>query len=206
MMAIVDRVTGAAKPADRYHHGDLRQAMIDEALDLVRARGVSGFTLAEAAKSVGVSAAAAYRHFADREDLLVAVAVDGYGRLIDRLRTVTTSEPVERLAQLLVAYLRWTVDDHPAFEVMFTAGLEKSRHPALTDAGAQAAMMFRSAADAVKPADPGAAEDLLLNSFALVQGHALLLGDPNTSEATPERFVDLATHGIRALAEATQSR
>lgn len=203
-VAIVDQVTGAAKPADKYHHGDLRQTLIDVALELVKARGVSGFTLAEAAKSVGVSSAAAYRHFADREDLLVAVAVDGYGRLIDHLQTVTTDEPVERLTQLLVGYLRWTADDHPAFDVMFTAGLEKSRHPALTAVGSQAAALFRSAADAVALDDPAAARDLLFNSFALVQGHALMLGDPNTMEAgaTPDLLIDLAARGIRALVAA----
>ena len=60
-----------------YHHGDLRNSLIRAALVLVAERGVEGFSLREAARTVGVSASACYRHFADREELLAAVAHEG---------------------------------------------------------------------------------------------------------------------------------
>ncbi|CAN5614787.1 TetR/AcrR family transcriptional regulator [soil metagenome] len=198
---MVGSVTGAAKPADKYHHGDLRQALIDIAPELVRTRGVPGFTLKEAAQSVGVSSAAAYRHFADREDLLVAVAVDGYRRLMERLQTVTITEPFERLTQLMVTYLRWTTHDHPAFEVMFTAGLNKALHPTLTDAGQEASSVLTEAAISVVPDDPPRAQALLFNTFALVQGYALMLGDPNTTALGPgpDQLIALAESTIKTI-------
>jgi AcrR family transcriptional regulator len=182
---MVSDVTEAAKPADQYHHGGLRQALIDIAPELVRTRGVHGFTLKEAASLIGVSAAAVYRHFADREALLVAVAVDGYGRLLLRLHEVSPSDPSERLTQLMLAYLQWTDDEHPAFEVMFVAGLDKARHPTLMAAGLRASELLTAAARDVVPDDPARAQALLFNTFAVVQGYALLLGDPNAIAVGP---------------------
>ena len=61
-----------------YHHGNLRQALVDAALELIAAQGPNGFTLSEAAKQADVTPAAVYRHFAGREDLLAEVARQGY--------------------------------------------------------------------------------------------------------------------------------
>jgi AcrR family transcriptional regulator len=63
---------------DRYHHGNLRDALIDAALGLIAERGPAGFTFAEAARLVGVSPAAPYRHFRDREDLVAEVGRRGF--------------------------------------------------------------------------------------------------------------------------------
>ena len=64
-------------PKRGYHHGNLRQALIDAALQLIEARGPTGFTLSEAAKQAGVTPAAVYRHFAGREDLIAEAARQG---------------------------------------------------------------------------------------------------------------------------------
>jgi AcrR family transcriptional regulator len=61
-----------------YHHGNLRQALVEAALDLIRAKGPTGFTLSEAAKQAGVTPAAVYRHFEGREDLIAEAALQGY--------------------------------------------------------------------------------------------------------------------------------
>ncbi|MFC4112648.1 TetR/AcrR family transcriptional regulator [Nonomuraea zeae] len=60
---------------DRYHHGDLRAALIDTATELISEQGVQGFSLAEASRRLGVAVSAPYRHFADRDELLLAVGV-----------------------------------------------------------------------------------------------------------------------------------
>ena len=66
-----------------YHHGNLRQALIDAALQLIEVRGPTGFTLAEAAKQAGVTPAAVYRHFVGREDLIAErVAIESYSEII----------------------------------------------------------------------------------------------------------------------------
>ena len=61
-----------------YHHGNLRQALVDAALQLIELRGPTGFTLSEAAKQAGVTPAAVYRHFEGREDLIAEAALQGY--------------------------------------------------------------------------------------------------------------------------------
>ena len=63
-----------ATKGGRYHHGDLRSALVDAAIGVITERGVRGFSLAEASRRLGVTTAAPYRHFADRDDLLAAVA------------------------------------------------------------------------------------------------------------------------------------
>src|ERR1700754_2465649 len=71
---------------DTYHHGDLKRALTDAALGLVTEKGPRGFTLREVARRAGVSAAAPYRHFADRSQLLAAVATQGFVQLHETLR------------------------------------------------------------------------------------------------------------------------
>lgn len=119
---------------DPYHHGDLRQAMVNAAIELLRDGGVSALTLRAAARKAGVSQAAPYRHFADRADLLAAVAADGFARLkaafIHAARSAAS--PREGLRELARAYVRFGVK-HPAeYRVMFgaeTAG--RGRFPEL---------------------------------------------------------------------------
>jgi AcrR family transcriptional regulator len=73
--------SGRVKARDSYHHGDLRRALVDTAVRLMAEQGADGFTLRETARAVGVSHAAAYRHFADKEDVLSAIAAHGYREL-----------------------------------------------------------------------------------------------------------------------------
>src|ERR1700733_13819752 len=76
-----------------YHHGDLRNSLIQAALALVAERGVEGFSLREAARTVGVSASACYRHFSDREELLAAVAHEGLDTLAEQMRRAAEAHP-----------------------------------------------------------------------------------------------------------------
>lgn len=69
-----------------YHHGDLRNALVEVGLDLIEQVGAEAFSLREVAREVGVSANAAYRHFADKGDLLIAIAVVGFEKLSDRMQ------------------------------------------------------------------------------------------------------------------------
>ena len=81
-----------------YHHGNLPRALIDTTLDLVAERGVHGFSMAEASRRLGVAVAAPYRHFADRDALLAAVAVRAGEALAERLARVSrTTDPAQRL-------------------------------------------------------------------------------------------------------------
>ena len=78
-----------AKPA--YHHGDLRRSLLDAALGLVASHGVQGFTLREAARAANVSHNAPYRHFSSRTHLLIEMAIEGQGHLLNALKAAVAS-------------------------------------------------------------------------------------------------------------------
>ena len=118
-----------ASPPRAYHHGDLRRALLDAALGILRAEGLDALTLRATARAAGVSQTAPYRHFADRTALLAGVAEDGYLRLRTRLaRTVSAPPPPgstqrQTLQNLALEYLRFAVE-HPAeYRLMFGSEL-----------------------------------------------------------------------------------
>src|ERR1044071_3445317 len=86
MICVARSKSLARKPASRYHHGNLRRALLDEALATIRADGVAGLTLREIGTRLGVSRTALYRHFADKEALLEAVATEGFRTLREQLQ------------------------------------------------------------------------------------------------------------------------
>ena len=145
-----------------YHHGDLRNSLIRAALALVAERGVEGFSLREAARTVGVSASACYRHFSDREELLAAVAHEGLDTLAEQMRVAAlphegpdAADAVHRFWDYSGAYLHFALA-HPAhFRVMHA--IPKSEHsrdlmlPRSPAVLAQTAMDGLVAAGAVQP-------------------------------------------------------
>ena len=115
------------KTADRagdkasYHHGDLRRALLDASLALIAEEGSSALSLREVARRAGVTHAAPYRHFVDKEALLAAVAEEGHRAMAERMRETMAraTTPLDRLEACGVAYVLFTVE-HPAhFRVMF---------------------------------------------------------------------------------------
>lgn len=166
-----------ATKSGRYHHGDLRAALIDVAVELIAERGVPGFSLAEASRRLGVTVAAPYKHFADRDELLAAVAV----RASAQLAAAVTAEAgaatdIDRLAAAAVGYVRCAATHRPLFQVLFEAGLDKSRYPQIDAAAQPIADAFLSPARAIRP-DPADAHELTLAVVAAAHGHAALLLD-----------------------------
>ena len=125
---------------DSYHHGDLKRALTSAALSLVAEKGPKGFTLTEAARRAGVSAAAPYRHFADKAELLATVAENGFRDLHADLAAAAdaASEPKARVIELGRAYVRWAVAHPDHYRVMFGSEISKVDHPALAIAADQA--------------------------------------------------------------------
>lgn len=112
----------------RYHHGDLRNALLETSLALVAEQGVERFSLREAARAVGVSPAAAYRHFEDKDALLDALAHDAFGRLAQAMERAIARAPGEpgtpaRAAAVFLAvgsaYVEFAVQHPSHFRVMF---------------------------------------------------------------------------------------
>src|SRR5215216_1064382 len=124
---------------DTYHHGDLRRALIEAALELVTERGPKGFTLTEVAKRADVSIAAPYRHFTDKSDLLAAVATVSFDQFHAALtEPATTGEGPSLLIELGQRYVRWALDNAAAYQVMFGIDVERGEHPELIEAADRA--------------------------------------------------------------------
>jgi AcrR family transcriptional regulator len=132
--------SASAEQRDTYHHGDLKRALTEAALGLVSEKGPKGFTLREVARRAGVSAAAPYRHFADKADLLAAVATQGFIEFHETLSAVAaeTTDLRERMADMARAYVHWAVTHPDYYQAMFGAEIDKSDHPELLAAGARA--------------------------------------------------------------------
>jgi AcrR family transcriptional regulator len=125
-----------------YHHGDLARALVTAAVDLIAKKGPDAFTLREVAAAVGVTHAAAYRHFADKQALLAAVAEDGYRGLAQSLAKAARSseaDPRERLRLLGAAYVDFAMARQAHYRVMAGPRLnEDGRFPSLEAAIADA--------------------------------------------------------------------
>ncbi|WP_006244449.1 TetR/AcrR family transcriptional regulator [Mycolicibacterium tusciae] len=130
----------AESKRDTYHHGDLKRALTDAALQLVQEKGPKGFTLREVARRAGVSAAAPYRHFADKAQLLAAAATQGFVQLHETLDDTVKATP-DLSAQVLAmgrAYVRWAVTHPDYYQVMFGSELDKTESPEVLAAGERA--------------------------------------------------------------------
>ena len=169
---------GSAK-GGRYHHGDLRAALIDVAISLIAERGVREFSLAEASRRLGVTVAAPYRHFADRDDLLAAVGM----RALDEFAAALAAEgrdtdpPGQRLAALASAYVRFAGEQRPLFDTLFVAGIDKNRYPEFRRPFHALEDTFRACALEVCEHDARAADALMAATEATAHGHATLLLD-----------------------------
>jgi AcrR family transcriptional regulator len=108
-------------PARPYHHGNLRQAVLDRAAVVLRERGASGLSLRELTADIGVSHAAPRRYFADRQALLDALAIEGFARLGVRLREAAAAVAghQEQLRAVAGAYAAFAVSDANMVELMF---------------------------------------------------------------------------------------
>ena len=193
----------------RYHHGDLRAALIDTAIDVIAERGVRSFSLTEASRRLGVAGSAPYAHFADRDELLAAVAVRAYEQLAAQLLPAMRqcAAPADQLAAMASAYVRFAAASRPLFEVMYEAGLDKARHPGIEAAERPLAEALlgcvRSLAD---DADPAQAEDLAIAVEATAHGHAALLldGDLGTDADAVALAADRAGRATLALIASRQ--
>jgi AcrR family transcriptional regulator len=177
-----------AQPATRYHHGDLRRALIDTALAMVTEEGAWNFTLREVARRAGVSHAAAYNHFEDKSALLAEVAALGFQSLRQTLETAARAQPRsarQAVAGIAAAYVRFGVE-HPAYyRLMFGAELaEKAQYPTLQAASDAAFAVLTGVLERGQASGHvrrGAVRDQALAAWSLVHGLTTLLIDQRVS-------------------------
>jgi len=196
------------KKPDKYHHGDLRRALLDAALALVARRGGTGeVTLREAARRAGVSHNAPYRHFVDKNALLAAVATEGFGELARALRDARLGigDDEERFVRTGLAYLRFVHERRSHVAVMFGTEIAKSRTAELQAAANEAFQVIKALANDAGVTDVDATRRLGVEAWAFVHGVAILTRDdqvPRSVGATPET---LAGSGLRHLFHACRA-
>jgi AcrR family transcriptional regulator len=139
-------------PKRGYHHGNLRQALVDAALQLIETRGPGGFTLSEAAKQAGVTPAAVYRHFEGRDDLIAEAARQGYEIFADLMEFAFQSGQPSALASFEAtgrAYLAFARKYPGHYVAMFESGISVNRTPELAHGAARANTVLEMAAAAL---------------------------------------------------------
>jgi AcrR family transcriptional regulator len=174
---------GERDPPRSYHHGNLREELIRAALELIARKGTAGFTFADAARFTGVSPAAPYRHFRDRDELMASVAQRGFEQFeaaLARAWDQGRPDPFTALDRLGKAYLEFARAQPAFYSAMFEAGVPVGANPSLREASERAFAVLRSAADALSAAMPATGRPpslmVALHLWAMAHGVASLFG------------------------------
>jgi AcrR family transcriptional regulator len=141
---------GSGSERRGYHHGNLREALLDAALALIAAKGPAGLAIAEAARLAGVSPGAPYRHFRDADALIAEVAVRGFERFADSLTRAWNDgrpDPLRAFEALGRAYLAFARQEPAYYAAMFEARIAAEAHPGLQAAGDRAFAVIRDASE-----------------------------------------------------------
>jgi AcrR family transcriptional regulator len=198
---------------DAYHHGNLRRALLDAAMDLIRERGIDGFTLREVARRAGVSHAAPYHHFADRAALVTALVVESFERFAEAFREAVAGAEgthLDRIDALGRAYVRFAFDDPARFTLMWRPELRTASDDSpVADAGLASYQVLTDEVEAGRQAGEIREGDLALlslSAWSVVHGLAMLIVDGPLREqvltweqAEPmiDAALDLAIRGLR---------
>jgi AcrR family transcriptional regulator len=171
-----------------YHHGNLREALVAAARELIAENGPAGFTVAEAARRAGVSPAAPYRHFRDAEALLAEVALRGFDAFeaaLSRAWNKGKPDPIACFEALGRAYLAFARNEPAYYAAMFEARIDAAAHPGLSAASDRAFGVLREAAETLCARAPGPARPpalmVALHVWSMAHGIAALFGRADAS-------------------------
>jgi len=195
---------GGPRGRKGYHHGNLREALIEAALKLISDKGLAGLSFAEEARSAGVSPAAPYRHYRDRDALLADVARKGFEAFADRLDAAWNEarpDPAVAFERLGRAYLAFAREQPAYFSAMFESGLDLAAYPELRRAGDNAFEVLRSACETLAASMPAErrppAMMMALHIWALSHGIATLFargdGARRSIPMTSDELLEAAT-------------
>jgi AcrR family transcriptional regulator len=196
---------------DTYHHKDLRNALIEEALAALAEGGFATLTLRELARRLGVTHAAPYAHFADKRALLEAVALVGCERLGDIMEDIAAGDlaPEAKVIEMSRAYVRYAQSQPNLYRLMFVAPelTENGVSDALRTGGERAFNALTRALAEFVPSDAATEaglRDRAVAAWAMVHGIAMLVIDDRTglkSERSPDEIAQMAamllTEGLR---------
>ncbi len=196
--------TEAVRAKAKYHHGDLREALVQASYDLVVMKGAENFTLAEACRLAGVSTAAPYKHFKDRDEVLALIVARGFDRMSEQSMRAVEAAGVGTLAGIIAmgrAYVRFAVENENLFRLMF------GQHPVVKtdeDVVGEGMGCFSKVIEQVaiycdRNAVAGDPNEIAVRLWTFVHGASSLLIDGDYAVVVPDLDVD-------ALLEATTPR
>ena len=178
-----------------YHHGDLKNALIKAGVEILAKDGVSGLSLRKVAMKAGVSHAAPYAHFADKQALIAAISTEGFRQLYERVSGVAEehqNQPEKQLVEAAWAYVQFAMDDPDRFKVMFSGVLEKEKeYPDFvteSQRNFQLVKMIVEANQASGRLRSGDSALVALSVWGIIHGFILLLLEGQISHAVLEKM------------------
>lgn len=183
------------KKKDSYHHGDLKNALIKAGTEILAKNGVSGLSLRKVAQKAGVSHAAPYAHFADKQALIAAISTEGFRQLYEQVLVVAdeyAANPAQQLLETAWTYVQFAIDDPDQFKIMFSSVLEKEKdYPDFVAMSQQnfrlvVAIVERCQAAGVLQEGPG--ELTAVTAWSAVHGLIALLLEEQIPHAVLEQF------------------
>jgi AcrR family transcriptional regulator len=182
---------------DTYHHGDLRAACLNAALELLEESGSAALSIRAVARRAGVSPAAPYRHYPDREAILSAAAVIGYHDLATDLAAAHPAPTTpDELSAVALAYVRFAMRRPALFRVMFAEPCDPTSPERVAATVAISGYLDTLVRHAFPDADPAAMSTAV---WALVHGLAFLCLDGKLDTATPEALTGRVRATIHTL-------
>jgi AcrR family transcriptional regulator len=186
----------------RYHHGDLRAACLRAAVELLEEDGATALSLRAVARRAGVSPGAPYRHYADRDELISAVAAVGYRELAEHLAAHPSPSTPDDLAAVAVAYVQFALDRPALFRVMFGEPCDRDN----SERVAATAAISEYVGAIVRQSFPGANVEAMSTAvWALVHGLAFLHLDGKFDASTPAVVADRVRAAVHALLTASDA-
>jgi AcrR family transcriptional regulator len=178
-----------------YHHGDLKNALIKAGVELLAKDGVSGLSLRKVASKAGVSHAAPYSHFADKQALIAAISTEGFRQLYERVSAVAEeykTKTSRQLVEVAWAYVQFALDDRDRFKVMFSGVLEKEKeYPefvAESQRNFQLVKMVVEANQAGGVLRSGPSDLVALSAWGIIHGFVMLLLEGQISHTVLEQM------------------
>jgi AcrR family transcriptional regulator len=182
-------------PVKKYHHGDLKNALIQAGMQILAKEGIGGLSLRKVAQQAGVSHAAPYAHFADKQALIAAISTEGYRMLYEQLVAVRKkyeTDPKRQLVEAAWVYVRFAQTDPAHFRVTFSSAVEREQdYPALVEMAAKSfteVVHIVASCQVTSVLRPGPGDALAISVWSIVHGFASLLIEGQISHTILERM------------------
>lgn len=179
----------------KYHHGDLKNALIKAGAEILAQEGVGGLSLRKVASRAGVSHAAPYSHFTDKQTLIAAISTEGHVKIYKKITQVLEQypdEPLRQLVEVAWAYVQFGLEEPDHYKVTFSGVAEKERdYPALVEMTAKNFGLVRQLVARCQAAgilDPGEPDLVAVGVWGLVHGVVSLLQEGQVSHAVLDHY------------------